>query len=463
MSSWKNSLILTLAAALLVGCLPKKRIVWSPDGRMAAVVTDNDLRFIDGEGAVLPLRLAGAVKQCAWFPDAGRIVAAFSTKAKTWSEAEKLLSNAQTARISAFAREVRPRIMAYQGDWDDFKLSPQDKHSGSMELAAMIYLRDRLSEGLPKKLGEKWKDLEDLEMDITRLGVFTIEHSTLSPGRILAASIDEINTPRVAPGGKLVSFLTGRWEGSDDDAALYVVPTGSGPSKLIANHVALDYDWSPDGRSLAFIRATSAKPEDDADARIGQLTTATVAAADGTLFEEPSPVKDRVGLFFSEIMGVRWLKDGRLLFSSVELCLPVTTGDMPQQWSLFVLDPRMSASVTRVLARDFIQSMEDSLPLFELSPDERRVLLPQSNGHIAIYEFATGESTRLVKKQDDAEDKIRSLPCWRNNDEVCFVVPRRSKGNTKIPAKVVIWRDGNQRSLSKDWPDDMKNGWLVGD
>jgi len=429
---------------------------------MAAVVTDHDLRFIDGNGSVLPLRLAGSIKQCAWFPNAKTIVAVQSTKAKTWDDAARVLSIEQTARIKAFAHEVRPRIFAYQGDWDDFQFSPDKKRNTSMEVAAMMYLRDRRSEGLREKLKDKWDDLKDIELDVSRLGVFVIKDSSLSAGCILATSIDEINTPKVAPGGRLVAFLTGRWNKADDELALYVVSTNGGPTKRIADDVALDYDWSPDGRSIAFIRATSSKPKDDADARIGQLTVATVATADGTLLKEPSPVKDKVGLFFSNVMGARWMKDGRLLFSSVELCLPVTTGDMPQQWALFVLDPRMPASVTRVLGRNVIQSMDEGLPLFELSPDEKRVLLPQLNGRIALYEFATGKSIQLVQKQADAEEKIRSLPCWRNNQEACFVVPARPNAKPKIPAQVVIWKDGTTHALSKDWPEAMKSGWLIG-
>ena len=181
------------------------------------------------------------------------------------------------------------------------------------------------------------------------------------------------------------------------------------------------------------------------------------------LLSEPSPVEDRVGLIFSEVLGVRWMKNGRLLFSSVELCLPATTRDMPQQWSLFVLDPKMSASVNRVLGRDLVDPRSSEITLFELSPDETRVLLPGPNGQVTLYEFASGDSVALVQNAFASESKTRSLPSWRNNNEVCFVVPGSAKGKPKKPAEVVIWKKGQRRNLSKNWPDDMKDGWLVGD
>lgn len=463
MNTWTRPLILTLGLALLVGCLPKKRIVWSPDGSMAAVITDRDLRFIDAEGAVLPLRVSGTVEQCDWFADGKRIVAVRSTKAGAWDEVAKALSKEQIAVIKDFANQVRPRIMAYQGDWDDFELSDQKHSPTSLEVAAMIYLRDKLSKGLHEKLGDEWDGLQKLELDISYLQVFTLEGAKLNPGPKLATSIDDIKRPNISPDGRFVAFLTKQWGRADAAPALYVVSTETGGPRLVAERVALGHDWSADGRRLALIRATSEQPEDDSNVRLGAVTTATVVGPDGALLNEPSPVDDRVGLIFSEVLGVQWMKDRQLLFSSVEMRLPATTRDMPQQWSLFALDPKMPASVNRVLGRDAEQPLSSDITLFELSPDETRVLLPGPNGRVTLYEFASGKSVALVHDEDGSERKTRSLPSWRNNNEVCFVVPGSLAGMPKKLAEVVIWKDGKKRSLSKGWPDDMKDGWLVGD
>lgn len=462
MKTWTKPLILSLVVSLLAGCFPKKRIVWSPDGGMAAVITDRDLRFINADGGILPLRLSGPVGQCAWFADGKRIVAVQSTKTKTWGALSKCLTEQQVRVITDFAKEIRPRIMSYQGKWDDFELSDRKHLPTSVEVAAMIYLRDEISDGLREKLGDEWEGLEKLELDVSDLRVFTLYGDTLKPGAKLATSIDDITRPNVSPDGNFVAYLTQQWDRADAAPALYVVPTRSGGAKLVAERVALGHDWSTDGRSLALIRATSEQPEDDSNVRLGVLTTVTVAKPDGTLLDEPSPVEDRVGLIFSEALSVRWMKDGRLLFSSVELSLPATSREMPQEWSLFTLDPRMPASVNRVLGRDLDQPLNSEVPLFELSPDEARVLLPGSNGHVTIYEFASGTADDLVPVGEGRESKMRSFPSWRNNDEACFVVPGSDKGSPKQAAEVVMWKAGKLHSLSQDWPDEMKAGWLVG-
>jgi len=462
MKTWTRPLILSFCAALLAGCLPKKRIVWSPDGSMAAVITDRDLRFIDAEGAVLPMRLSGTVGQCAWFSDGKRIAAVLSRNAETWDDVAQALTDGQQAFIKEYAAQAKQAILAYQGDWKDFEFSQKQPCSTSLEVALMMYLRDKLSEGLPEKLGDEWEGVRKIELSISDLQVFTLEGATPAPGPVLATSIDDITRPNVSPDGNFVAYLNQQWDRADAAPALYVVPTRSGGAKLVAERVALGHDWSTDGRSLALIRATSEQPEDDSNVRLGVLTTATVAKPDGTLLDEPSPVEDRVGLIFSEALSVRWMKDGRLLFSSVELSLPATSREMPQEWSLFTLDPRMPASVNRVLGRDLDRPLNSEVPLFELSPDEARVLLPGSNGHVTIYEFASGTADDLVPVGEGRESKMRSFPSWRNNDEACFVVPGSDKGSPKQAAEVVMWKDGKLQNLSQDWPEDMRAGWLVG-
>ena len=71
-------IVLTLAACILAGCIPKT-IVWSPDGGTAAIASDNGLYVCDTNG-VLAGPFASNVTAMAWFPDSARLAIARSVK-----------------------------------------------------------------------------------------------------------------------------------------------------------------------------------------------------------------------------------------------------------------------------------------------------------------------------------------------------------------------------------------------
>lgn len=459
MNSFRRNFIgIVTLSAIFAGCIPEKRIVWSPDGRRAAVTSAAGLFIIDDQGKVLKPRLTGTAARCDWFAD-GRQLAVIHTKmAERWEDMAPIFSPAETDAIKKRAESLREQILAYEGDWDKFDLDPDKKLSIDVELGALIYMRDHHSEGLAEKVGKQWTDIQTMKNAIWTLQLFTLKDDALEPGAVLLRTLAELRQPCVDPKGRNIAFLRTGSDQGQDVVSLSVVSTEAGPARHVASNVAIDYDWSPDGRSLAFIQAAGVDDEDADQIQLGSLTTITVAGSDGKLLPEWSQREQRVGLLFNAALGVDWLKDGRLMFSSVEVKLPATSRDMPREWSLFMLDPRMPASVARVLGRDLDGSLDLTLPLFELSPDETRVLLPGPKGRLSLYEFASGETTQLVS-QDDSEGKTRSIATWRGNDEVCYV-NQLANGQDK-PTPVVVLRKGkDERRLDADWPAEMKEGWL---
>jgi hypothetical protein len=459
MNAGTKIIITCIVPALLAGCFPEKRVIWSPDGRRAAVATPNGLFFIDPAGKVLEPRLTGSAAKCGWFPDSRRLAVVHATKAKSWSEVGDLFGLEQAGEIEKLAKALRSRVMAYEGDWDDFEIDSGENLPSAIEIAAVVYMRDNLPAGLAEKLGDKWEEVEELQLDIWHLQIFTLSDNELTPGRVLVRTFNDIRRPMVAPNGKNVAILAPSANGSDDAVGLAVVSVDGGELRNVAEFVALGYDWSPDGRSLACVRTEAGRAQTD-NIQLGSLTTIRVADEDGKLLRDPEQRNDRVGLLFNRLLGVRWLSDGRLLFSGVEATLPATTQDMPQEWSLFVLDPRTPASVLRVLGRDLAEPVEASVPMFDVSPDGKRVLLPGLNGGVILYEFASGESRSLVDK-DDPEGKLRSLPTWRNDGQVCLVRPTEPDKQAPHRGEVVLWKDGEIKSLSGAWPAEMVEGWLA--
>jgi len=141
----KRLISLALALAFVVGCLPTKRIVWAPDGRTAAVVSDHGLYMIDGKGAVLPPHFEGAVAECSWMPDGSKLIVVHATDAKTWDDIATILSPEQIALFETTAQQTRQRVLAHAGKWDDFELDPGDRFTSGMELAIVLLMRDRFN------------------------------------------------------------------------------------------------------------------------------------------------------------------------------------------------------------------------------------------------------------------------------------------------------------------------------
>jgi len=460
MKSLHRNISLCLAVALMTGCLPEKRIVWSPDGQRAAVATPRGLFFIDAKGNLLPPKLADTPARCEWFPDGRRLAVVHTKKVKGWNDVKGLYTAQQIEAIVKSAEEAHTRALAFDGNWDDFKFDPQDTLTEGMETAAFLCLRDEHAEGLAEKLGAKWEEFQKIAPEIWMLQVFSWKDATLEAGAILIRTLEEIRQPHVSPDGRNVAFVMNTSNSRNQVLSVFVVPTDGGEVRNVADHISVDYTWSGDGRSLAYIGCTASKGDDQGTIQLGSLTTITVADASGALLKEWSERKDRVGLLFNGALSVKWLRDGRLLFSSVEVTLPATPRDMPQEWSLFVLDPRMPASVTRVLARDLSHPRDPSLPLFELSPDESNVLLPGPKGRVSLYNFASGDEIDLVPT-DDPKGQSRCLPSWRNDSEVCVVLPNAKQDDPKAPSQVVLWKAGTTQLLSGNWPEEMKEGWLI--
>lgn len=445
----RNFTVAALLLTTLVGCLPEERITWSPDGRRAAVATPGGLYFIDDSGKVLTPRLTGTATRCDWFADSRRLAVVHTTKAANWKDIAELFDAPQTKEIQRQAEALRERVLAYDGEWSKFNLDPARQLSPEMQLGALIYMRDHDAEGVQGKLGDEWKKIQEMEIAVWTLQVYSLEDDSLTPGKVLVRSLAELRQPRVCPKGRYIAYLkTGSAE-NDSALLLHVVSADGERTLSAAANVAIDFDWSPDGVSLAYIQA-AATDEGKENIHLGSLSTATVVSTDGGLLAEPVAREDRVGLLFNGALGVRWLRDGRLLFSSVEVCLPATSRDMPQEWTMFVLDPRMPASVSRVLGRDFDEPRDLALPLFSLSPDEKRVLIPGTQGRLNLYEFASGSTVELVHA-DEGGGKTRLLPSWRGNDEFTF-----ASGD-----QVYQWKAGQRKALSEDWPTEMREGWLT--
>ncbi|GJQ26898.1 MAG: hypothetical protein HBSAPP02_19300 [Phycisphaerae bacterium] len=440
-----------------VGCIPEKRVIWSHDGKTAAISTHKGLRLAAADGQLLGARLDCTAARAAWFPDNRRLAIAYAREVKGWEQIAPIYSPQKIQDIAKAAQAAKERVLAYDGDWSRFKLDPDGGHSPGMNAAILFYLRDRLPDGLPEKLGDKWADFREANATIWSLQLFDVDADQLTPGKLLRQSLDEMWMPAVSPRGEAIAYLAKGGEAQGDAVGLYVISVRGGEPRLIHPNVAMGYDWSADGRSLVYLCGPTDGRTDSA-VTLGSVSTIEVAAENGSLLETFNKQEDHVGVLFSQLFNVRYLRDGRLMFSSVEFTLPATNRDMPQRWTLFVLDPRTPASVLRVLPRDFSEPMEMTSALFQLSPDETRVLIPGSKGRLYLYDFATGQTHAI--QTEDVNERTQTVPAWRNNDEFTFVRPVKS-ADGKDGGQLTQWKAGATRPLDNDWPEEAREGWLA--
>src|SRR5215470_5702011 len=106
-----------LCASVLVaaaGCIPEKRIVWSPDGSRATVIASDGLRMCSPDGT-LSNPLLPEARRVAWFPDSKRLLVIHVSKAKNWAEVERIIDAPKREAIATAAKELRGQVLAFSG------------------------------------------------------------------------------------------------------------------------------------------------------------------------------------------------------------------------------------------------------------------------------------------------------------------------------------------------------------
>jgi len=439
-----------LMLAMLSGCL-EEHLVWSPDGARAAVIEKDGLHFCDPEGRLSPLALAGA-DHVAWFSDSQRIVVARTRNVGDWASIAKVLGRERAGAIAAEADETWGKLEA-GGIWSVLSAGIGESNRQSL---VKISLRERHGDALRGKLSPgDWENLKSDHVELADLLVARIDGDRVIPGALLHESLEKINDIRLSPGGGAIAFTTDLASDNDNESRLILARVDGAGVTNVAERTAAYPAWAPDGRSLVYVQSAEGGKK---DVRLATLVRREVFDAAGQLKLQENP-DELAGMIFSNLVRVRCLKDGRILFNSVKFSLPISSKDIDtERENLFVLDPTRQATLVRVIPRGEEENMPKNLTFFEPSPDEQRVLVGGVDGDVSILTIATGEVARWQKAGDY---NLMAAPVWRNNEEFTYARRNPTAGG-KPPARkaeVVLRRITSQNSgeetvLSKDWPVD---------
>jgi hypothetical protein len=442
-----------LLVLLLGGCL-EKHVVWSPDGSRAAVIARDGLYLCDTDGKLTPLLLPG-VYQAAWLGDSRSLVVARKRNADSWAPIATALGPERAAAVTAQAEALWKKLEA-GGAWGVLTKGDSEKKEPAI---LKVFLRERHGEALRAKMGAgDWDELKSKQVEISELVVARLEDGKIQPGMLLHEGLDEIREIRVGRGDRFVALTTNQAPDNDKESRLLLVRIDATGAVAVAEHTAAYPDWTADGRSLIYIQASGEKTGDD-DLRLATLVQREVLNADGQI-KIAEKAEDLAGLYFQDQTRVRCLRDGRILFNAAEFNLPVSVKDFGgDREKLFALDLARQATLVRMIPRSEEEKTPKNLTFFEVSPDEKQVLVGGFDGEVSVITLATGNVEEL---QQAGEYSLMGAPVWRNAEEITYA--RRnpavegknpSRKGEIVLRKVVLQKGDREKVLSQDWSKEM--------
>jgi len=440
----RSSRIVLLCLSLACGgCFPRELVVWSPDGRTAAVILGEELRFCDAEGDLTD-RVAEDVYLVRWFSDGRRLLLATKAEAESWREVVAAIGEQRAAALARQGDELKDQLLAAE-DWTDAIEAYKTAHklSDSRRDAILLYLRDRHIEEL-RRASRYAGDSLASEPAIHSVVVRALADGVLGQTTALFASVSMIGEALVAPDDAAVALVAGN--------ALWIARSdGAATARLVAEKVSRYGDWSPDGRSIVCARIAS----DDGFTR-GELALYRIRGRDGALPAElPDPETLAIVVPDGDIR-TRCLADGRVLFATIEVDLPIGPRDVSGQMHLFAVDPARRPTVARVIPRSVIDEhlRGADMHFFQVSPDEKRVAITMNDGRVVVVTLATGEVAE-AQPAADPDKKIRMAPTWRSNEELTCLRPAGGRETDSPRPEIVLWSTAGTTTLSADWPDEL--------
>jgi hypothetical protein len=433
---------------LLSGCL-EKHLVWSPDGNRAAVIANDGLRFCDIEGKLTPLLLPG-VYHAAWLGDSQRLVVARKRNVGDWTSIARTLGPERVENVAAEAESLWKQLET-GGKWGILTMELGKKKD---QAVLKIFLREHYGDALRAKVSAgEWDELKSVQAEISELVMARIVGEQIQPGTLLHEGLEEIRDLRVSPGDRAVAFTTDMALDNDKECRLLLARINATGAVTVAEHTGTYPDWTADGRALAYVQALGGTKD---DLRLGTLVSREALDENGQnrIAEKPAEL---AGLLFGKASRVRCLQDGRILFNSGEFNLPVAANDAGvERDNLFAWDPARQATLVRMVPRDGEENLPKNLTFFEVSPDEKQVLVGTFKGHVCLLTLATGEVQEI---QAGVKDNLQGAPVWRKSGE--FTYTRRTvtkDGGKPVREAEVILRSGKtEKVLSQSWPDAMVN------
>lgn len=432
---------------LVAGC-NDQYLFWSPKGDRAAVLAKDGLRICDAAGR-LSEPLAADVARVAWLPDGGSMVLVRAESYTDWKACAAALGREPAERITKEAGSLAEELRAGR-EW-------QKPGEGNARRRLVQQFAAREFRGaLRGRVGEQQLDeAAAAPFVLWVIAVARLDGTTLRDVRRLNVSPFAAEEPRVSPDGRAVAFARTDDRTAGDGLSLWVQPLDVEAVPVrVAMAVNRYPDWTSDSRALVYLQA-GVGGESSGGLELGTVSKRVIRDAGGAIAPAEKS-EELAGLVMNAGYRVRCLADGRVLFTAAEFTLPMAARDFGEEKEqLYALDPARHATLVRLIPRSAAAQMPRTLSRFELSPDERQIIVGGDEGEVLVMTLATGEVQVL---QGAGGGKVRQLPGWRAAGEPWYVrrggVPG-ADGKPRI-GEVVVGTGEAPVILSADWPEAVR-------
>jgi hypothetical protein len=457
-----------LAVALLVGCVPEERIWWSPSGKRALVVMNEQIHLVQADGTrirtltELPLGEVAFPTAC-WLPDETGFVCVTSEKLASWEEVVRILPPSEVAQVDAMMPLVLQSLAAA------VRLSPGTteftrllSHLQPDVRAALVAATMRTYATGPEKVEAALAPLKDAKAIMESLRkngpsfqMNAVCHVLLDDQQ--ATQVKVLNRsllsgyvfPKVCPNGDFIAMLVG--VDGKDDIQLVVHSLRDDSKVTVTTRATPAFEWMPDGKSLCYF-----SPLDGRSQTICVLNRARVLNDEGKLvdakvFQPSTHVELLATVLVTKTPALRVLPDGRLLLAGQPATFPFTGSDLKEEPKLYLLceDGQTLAQIPTATG-----ALPTDLGHFSLSPDGKRVAVVEGGTNaVALVELDSGK-TDLIHLADDGW-RCRLLPAWRSSDELIFAGLHGGKPD------LMRWTSGKGvERFGQDWSADTDDKWL---
>jgi hypothetical protein len=354
-------------------------------------------------------------------------------------EGLQVLSEHQVKLIKYTAEKIKEAVIDANGLANNEFPYPENNILTNKQNWPIRYLCENTDSNLIEAIGETALQ-QGKERELECFQIIVAPTDELENKTIVTTNILTISRIEISPDMKNVAYLIGYPE-NDEGHNLFVTSLEEDVSAMmVAESVALGYDWRPDSRAIAYMNWDG---EGGGDFPIGTLKERIIADENYKMLIEEvkteresyirthnctGQTKDLAGIIYYPWLSVKYGIDNRLFFSTAELSLPSSKID-EGRWSLFCYDS-VTGSVVDVLPPDVTAYTSRSLSMsaFEISPDGKRVLLPIKYNRFIGYELGT-HSTGMPVEEDEGfgeEDVIKLAPAFKSNNAISFLVSGES-------------------------------------
>jgi hypothetical protein len=252
-----------VAVIFLAGCFPEDSLQWSEDGSIGLLRMKGELYLVDGQSGELT-EIAKDILPWPDISDDGKLVAyCQGVECFNPSEGLKMLPPGQVKMIKYYAEQTKNNILDAGGLTDgkfpfpeEGLLLPNDYRNW-----AIRYLCENADGKLVEVLGKEGIE-KGKEQEFGYFRIVVAPARAPEKKRIVANSVFNVMGMKLSPNNKFLAYLMHTQEGEVSNAfeelGLYVASLETDANVALVSHpVTLGFDWRPDGKAIAYIKADS--------------------------------------------------------------------------------------------------------------------------------------------------------------------------------------------------------------